>query len=156
VLTAEEIAGLDLRGCELAVLSTCRSGEGKVVAGEGVLGLKRAFHLAGTRAVVTSLWEVNDPATSVLMEQFYRGLWSRKLSKMEALRQAQLYVLRHPEAVATRARELRALLQDHRGMSVAVRARAEVLALPAGSRPKVARSPFAWWASWVLSGHAGR
>src|SRR5262249_5833839 len=113
LLSAEEATSLDLRGCALVTLSACDTGLGAVVAGEGVLGLQRAFHLAGARGVVASLWSVSDPATSVLMEEFYRRLWSRKkVSKLEALRQAQLFVLRNPKAVAARGEELRRQARD--------------------------------------------
>ena len=94
VLTAEEIVGLNLRGTELVVLSACETGLGKLAGGEGVMGLSRAFHLAGARSVVASLWTVNDNATKALMVEFYRNLWERKLPKVEALRQAQLTMLR--------------------------------------------------------------
>jgi hypothetical protein len=67
---------------------------------QGVLGLQRAFHAAGARTTVCSLWSVHDAATSVLMEEFYKRLWAKqKLSKLEALRQAQRFVLDNPEAV---------------------------------------------------------
>ena len=60
------------------------------------MGLQRAFQAAGARAVVASLWKVDDAATTVLMEQFYTNLWSKKMPKLEALRQAQLTVLNNP------------------------------------------------------------
>ncbi|NUQ66031.1 MAG: CHAT domain-containing protein, partial [Pirellulales bacterium] len=94
LLTAEEVASLDLKDVELAVLSACETGLGSLAAGEGVLGLQRAFQVAGARTVVASLWKVNDEATRVLMERFYENLWSKKLGKLEALRQAQLWMLR--------------------------------------------------------------
>src|SRR5262249_49126479 len=109
-LSAEEVADLDLRGCDLTVLSACETGLGQVAGGEGVLGLQRAFQAAGARTLVTSLWKVHDAATSVLMEEFYTNLWHKKLPKLEALRQAQLTVLRHPERVRQRQRELQAVL----------------------------------------------
>jgi CHAT domain-containing protein len=77
ILTAEEVQSLDLRGAELVVLSACDTGLGKGCYGQGVLGLQSAFLSAGARAVVASLWKVDDAATSVLMEHFYTNLWSR-------------------------------------------------------------------------------
>jgi CHAT domain-containing protein len=65
-----------------------------VGGGEGVFGLQRAFHLAGVRTTLASLWQVDDRATRVLMTEFYSNLWKRKLSRTEALRQAQLTVLK--------------------------------------------------------------
>jgi CHAT domain-containing protein len=108
VLTAEEVSGLDLRGAELVVLSACQTGLGKVTGTEGVLGLQRGFHEAGARALAVSLWNVSDAATSVLMEEFYHHLWEGKApTKLEALRRAQLAVLRDPARVERRRQELR-------------------------------------------------
>jgi CHAT domain-containing protein len=97
LMTAEEVASLDLRGCELAVLSACETGLGRTAGGEGVLGLQRAFHQAGCRTVVVSLWKVDDATTRALMERFYENLWRSKLPPLQALRQAQLRVLDDPE-----------------------------------------------------------
>jgi CHAT domain-containing protein len=100
VLTAEAIVGLDLRKMNLAVLSACESGLGETAGGEGVYGLVRAFHIAGTRNVMASLWKVEDEATAALMVLFYRHLWGRKpLPPVEALRQAQLALHRNPQHV---------------------------------------------------------
>jgi CHAT domain-containing protein len=71
-----------------------------------VFGLQRAFHLAGCRNVVASLWTVDDRATAALMGEFYRRLWDPKdpLPPVEALRQAQLAVMRaDPEQFAVTA-----------------------------------------------------
>jgi CHAT domain-containing protein/tetratricopeptide (TPR) repeat protein len=106
ILTAEEVQALDLRGTELVVLSACETGLGELEYGQGVLGLQRAFQAAGARAVVASLWKVEDAATSVLMEQFYVNLWDQKLPRLEALRQAQLAVLKDPGLVERRRTEL--------------------------------------------------
>jgi CHAT domain-containing protein len=83
-----EIMRLKLNA-DLVTLSACRTGLGKLVNGEGVLGLTRAFLYAGTRSVLASLWNVNDIATAELMTAFYRNL-RLDLSKDEALRRAKL------------------------------------------------------------------
>lgn len=94
ILTALEVAELDLRGAELAVLSACETGLGRVAGGEGVLGLQRAFQVAGAGSVVATLWQVPDNATSELMQHFYENLWQKKLTRLEALREAQKWMLR--------------------------------------------------------------
>jgi CHAT domain-containing protein len=92
-LTALEVSNLNLQGTELVVLSACETGLGKVVAGEGVYGLRRAFTLAGARSQLTSLWKVNDKGTKDLMVDYYRRL-SQGKSRAEALREVQLAMLR--------------------------------------------------------------
>jgi CHAT domain-containing protein len=72
-LTAEEIAALDLRGVEWAVLSACDTGLGEIGAGEGVFGLRRALQLAGARTVILSLWGLEDGAAQRWMQQLYRA-----------------------------------------------------------------------------------
>jgi CHAT domain-containing protein len=99
VLSAEAVAGLRLDGMALAVLSACHTGLGEVGGGEGVYGLQRAFHLAGCKDVIASLWAVDDDATAALMALFYRNLWERKLDPLQALRQAQLELYRRPRRV---------------------------------------------------------
>ena len=94
ILTALEAQQLDLSGTDLIVLSACETSLGSSTRGEGMLGLQRAFQVAGVRTAVTSLWSVDDNATEVLMVEFYKNLWQRKLSKLESLRQAQLTMLR--------------------------------------------------------------
>jgi len=94
ILTALEVAELDLSGVEMVVLSACETGLGQASRGEGVLGLQRAFQVAGARGVMASLWSVNDEATRSLMEGFYEKLWGQPaMGKLEALRQAQLWML---------------------------------------------------------------
>jgi len=94
ILTALETAELELGKVELVVLSACNTGRGQVAGGEGVLGLQRAFQLAGARSVVASLWGVPDKETHELMREFYRRVWSDKpVPRAEALRQAQLWML---------------------------------------------------------------
>ena len=76
VLTAEEIAHLDLSNTRLVVLSACDTGLGEVRSSEGVFGLQRAFKLAGVQTIVMTLWRVDDRVTSVFMIDFYRNLLS--------------------------------------------------------------------------------
>jgi hypothetical protein len=89
LLTAEEVAGLELSGTELVVLSACDTGLGEIRTGEGVFGLRRAFFMAGARTLVLSLWKVSDVATTILMERFYENLTARGLGRSAALREAQ-------------------------------------------------------------------
>ena len=88
-LTAEELAGLDLTACELAVLSACETHAGTSGAGRGIQSLQTALHAAGVRAAVTSLWRVDDAATATLMRDFYEGLWLQDLPLGEALWRAK-------------------------------------------------------------------
>lgn len=74
----------------LIVLSGCRTGLGKEIRGEGLVGLTRGFMYAGAARVAVSLWDVNDEATSELMTRFYRGMFVEKLSPTAALKQAQV------------------------------------------------------------------
>jgi CHAT domain-containing protein len=99
ILTAEALVGLRLDELELAVLSACHTGLGEVAGGEGVYGLQRAFHIAGCRDVIASLWAVEDESTAALMTLFYAHLWRDKMAPLEALRQAQLELYRRPRIV---------------------------------------------------------
>jgi CHAT domain-containing protein len=155
-LTGQDVEGLDLRGCEVAVLSACQTAQGDLKGSQGVLGLQRSFHAAGVQTMVTSLWSVHDAATLELMDEFYSRLWGKqKPSRLEALRQAQLAVLRDPQRVRKRTQ---ALLADARKRGVpeeALRGPGRLaLDLPDGGKIEQAplRSPEAWWAAFVLSG----
>ena len=99
-LEVREVFGLDLHA-RLVVLSACETGLGKLSRGDELVGLQRAFLYAGTPAVVTTLWKVDDRATFELVRAFYTRLES--MGPVEALRQAQLETMRtfpHPYAWA--------------------------------------------------------
>ena len=84
---------------DLVVLSACETGVGKLQRGEGVISLARAFAYSGAKAIVTSIWSVNDAKTKELMVFFYQNL-KRGQPKNEALRQAKLTYLATHEAEA--------------------------------------------------------
>jgi CHAT domain-containing protein len=95
ILTAYEVAGLDLRQARLVVLSACDTGAGSRERGQEVQGLRWGFRAAGARALVTSLWRSNDVATRKLMADFYQVLATAEVPSdgfrgAEALRSAQL------------------------------------------------------------------
>jgi len=102
VLTASDIYTLPINA-ELAVLSACETGFGKLEKSEGVMSMSRAFQYAGVRSTVMSLWKVPDQETAKLMESFYKHLKSGN-SKDEALKKAKIeylettddVVLKHP------------------------------------------------------------
>ena len=76
------------------LLSACQTALGGEIKGEGLMSLTRAFMYAGTPSVVVSLWNVNDESAADLMIRFYRNLKTGRMSKSEALRQAQLETIR--------------------------------------------------------------
>ncbi len=97
-MTAMESMNLDLDNTELVVLSACETGLGKVVNGEGVFGLQRAFMTAGARCIIISLWKVNDNTTNELMTVFYTE-WIKTGNKRKAFQTAQKQLrLKYPEA----------------------------------------------------------
>jgi CHAT domain-containing protein len=93
ILTAEEVASLDLHGIDWAVLSACDTGLGEIKAGEGVFGLRRAFQIAGVRTVIMSLWSVEDQATRTWMRALYRERFQKGSSTADAVRNASVQLL---------------------------------------------------------------
>ncbi|MDX1946375.1 MAG: tetratricopeptide repeat protein [Pirellulaceae bacterium] len=139
VLTAAEVEWLDLAGTELVTLSACETGLGEDEGGEGLVGLQRAFQLAGARATVATLWQVDDSATQGIMAEFYRGLWQGTgRTKLQALRAAQLAALRGgPEWLGK--------LRAARGLTA--------VSPPAGTEAiDDGRLPPYFWGAFVLSG----
>ncbi len=99
-LEVREIFGLDLKA-QLVVLSACETGLGQLSTGDELVGLQRAFLYAGSPAVVTTLWKVDDRASFTLMREFYDQLV--KLDAVQALRAAQRAAMKefpHPFAWA--------------------------------------------------------
>ncbi len=95
ILTALEVAALDLQGSQLVTLSACDTGVGDVKIGDGVYGLRRALVLAGAESQLMSLWPVSDKGTRDLMIAYY-GLLQRGVGRGAALRQVQLQMLKQP------------------------------------------------------------
>ncbi|MGE4605918.1 MAG: CHAT domain-containing protein, partial [Myxococcota bacterium] len=95
ILTALEMAGLDLWGTRLVVLSACETAVGQVAVGEGVYGMRRALVIAGAAAQLASLWKVSDYATKELMTAYYERLLAGE-GRSEALRNVQLAMLANP------------------------------------------------------------
>jgi len=92
ILTSEEVASLDLRAAGWVVLSACETGAGVIKAGEGVLGLRRAFQIAGAQTLIMSLWSVAD----VPAQEWIRNLYASRLagaSSAEAVRAATLKMI---------------------------------------------------------------
>ncbi|HEX3895976.1 MAG TPA: CHAT domain-containing tetratricopeptide repeat protein [Rudaea sp.] len=93
ILTGSEVLSMPLDRVGWAVLSACDTGLGDIVNGEGVFGLRRAFHLAGAHTVIMSLWKVDDEATARWMQALYGARLVDRLATPEAIAQADLSVL---------------------------------------------------------------
>ena len=91
IVTADEIATINLSGCKLVVLSACETGLGNIDNSEGVFGLQRAFKLAGVQSLLMSLWKVDNEATTLLMTTFYRE-WLKTGNMSFAFRKARQFV----------------------------------------------------------------
>ena len=97
ILTAQEISYLNFHDVDLVVLSACKSAMGEL-KGDGVFGLQRGFKKAGAQTLLMSLWDVDDRATQLLMEEFYKN-WlgvdddnTKGMSKRDAFLKAQNYL----------------------------------------------------------------
>lgn len=101
LLHAYEIFNLNIN-CDLVTLSACESGLGQEiekVGGEGIFGLSRSFFYAGAKSLIVSLWKVSDESTSILMSEFYKNWRKEKTSKIEALREAKLYLMKKKKKI---------------------------------------------------------
>jgi CHAT domain-containing protein/tetratricopeptide (TPR) repeat protein len=99
MLEARELCDLNI-SADVVVLSACETARGRSIRGEGVLGLTWALFVAGARSTIASHWQVDDESTRILMTQFYRPLIGPRKSRVnrsEALRQAQLTLMKNPK-----------------------------------------------------------
>jgi len=93
ILTAQQIASMDLNGVDWAVLSACNTGNGELQDGEGILGLERAFRVAGVRSVVMSLWPVDDTLSRQFMHELYLQRLGQHASTADAVWNAERKIL---------------------------------------------------------------
>lgn len=91
VITANNIARLDLRSTDLVVLSACQSGQGNATA-EGLYGLQRAFKKAGVGTIVMTLWNVSDKVTTEFMMEFYERLSENNWDKRKAFEETKTVI----------------------------------------------------------------
>jgi len=98
ILTAEEIAGINLEGVDWAVLSACDTGVGEIKVGEGVFGLRRAFQIAGAKTVIMSLWPIEDEGTRQWMQTLYQEHFLHGKDTADSVRAASLHVLKQRRA----------------------------------------------------------
>ena len=134
ILTAQDIVAHDCHRLELVVLSGCRTSLGSRADGSPA-GLQTAFHIAGARNVIASLWDVDDHATKQLMQLFYAELGRPGVAPLEALRRAQLRMLHSAGQEDA----------SDRGPALAHPVRLK-------STPAKEACPVAQWAAWCLSG----
>jgi CHAT domain-containing protein/tetratricopeptide (TPR) repeat protein len=93
ILTGEEVAAMNLDGVEWVVLSACDTGLGQITRDEGVVGLRRAFQVAGARSIIMSLWPVEDVGTRSWMRTLYKERFENGRGTAEAVRLANLSAL---------------------------------------------------------------
>jgi CHAT domain-containing protein len=156
-LTAAEVLEYWKLDAELVTLSACESGLGREGGGDGLLGFAQAFLMAGSRSVCLTLWQVDDTATALLMDRFYRNLLGKRddqakpMSKAAALREAKQWLRNLPaeEALERLGVLTKGVVRGERP------AREEMKAVP---KPKDAAKdykPYAhprYWASFILVG----
>lgn len=92
-VTGKDIAEkLNLHGTQIKIVIACVSGIGNVVSGEGVMGMRQAFMIAGVQTLLVSLWHVPQSISLLLIQKFIDYLYEPKISRLEALRKAQKYI----------------------------------------------------------------
>lgn len=147
ILTSETLLGQPLDKMELAVLSACHTGLGVVADDECARGLRQAFHVAGCKNVVISLWNVEDEATAALMAVFYDRLLRLQKPPLVALREAQLAMYYGWTDFQNETRERGSGPDFARRMKATVKPEA-----PKDGAKPAARAQPKLWAGFVLSG----
>jgi CHAT domain-containing protein len=156
-LTAGEVLEFWKLDCDLVTLSACESALGRKGGGDGLLGFAQAFLLAGSRSVCLSLWQVDDTATALLMDRFYRNLLGKRsdgvkpMGKAEALREAKLWLrtLTASEALERLGALTQGVVRGERP------ARQEMQAVPRPEGAAKDSRPYAhprYWAAFILIG----
>jgi hypothetical protein len=159
-LTAAEVLEFWQLDAELVTLSACESGLGRKGGGEGLLGFAQAFLLAGSRAVLLTLWQVDDTATALLMDRFYKNLLGKRedgakaLPKAEALREAKQWLrsLTAKEALDRLGVITQGVVRGPRP------ARQEMRPVPRPENAPPDYRPYAhprYWAAFILIGDPG-
>ena len=156
-LTAGEVLEYWKLDAELVTLSACESGLGRQGGGDGLLGFAQSFLLAGSRSVCLSLWQVDDTATALLMDRFYRNLLGKRedgakpMGKAAALREAKQWLRNVPasEALARLGVLTNGVVRGERPV------REEMCAVPEPKDAVGDYKPYAhprYWAAFILLG----
>lgn len=141
IVSALDIARLDLWGCKLAVLSACQTGLGEIRTGEGVFGMRRAFAVAGAETLIVSLRSVPARATALLMGRFFGNL-REGLGRGEALQVAQNYL---------RTVTVEELEKTPLGRDVLEELRSDPVLNPLLAEPQPLAHPY-FWGAWACQG----
>jgi tetratricopeptide (TPR) repeat protein len=164
-LTANEVLESWKLDADLVTLSACESGLGRFGGGDGLLGFAQAFLLAGSRSVCLSLWKVDDAATALLMDRFYRNLLGKRagldkpLAKAQALAEAKKWLreLTADDALKLTADLTQGVARGTRGKERALPLLPAVPEAAPATDPKAFR-PYAhprYWAAFILIGDPG-
>jgi Flp pilus assembly protein TadD len=145
-LLAREVLDHWKLNADMVTLSACETGLGKQGGGDGLLGFAQSFLLAGSRSVCLSLWKVDDTATALLMDRFYRNLLEKKMTKAEALHESKNWL---KNLSVTEATDRLGVLAE--GVSRGGKTARDVVS----ALPKDTTKPFEhpkYWAAFILIG----
>jgi CHAT domain-containing protein len=152
-LTAREVLEFWKLDADLVTLSACETAVGRAGGGDGLLGFAQAFLVAGSRSVCLSLWKVDDTATCLLMDRFYRNLLGKRddgakpMGKAAALAEAKRWLRELPREAAEKRLGILAagVVRGERP------ARPEMAAVPKATDDRPYADP-KYWAAFVLIG----